>query len=248
MNLESCRIVALDDDEFVLRTLAHQLEKQGCECVPFSDTNAFMDNIERSDGFDAVILDYHLTPSEGTGLDICRNLKARFRKPVIMLTGDSATETIVACLNAGADHYVVKPYNIAELVARIAAACRTYSYDSGAADAGHRLRHDVRINWRLRMVSGKPDLHQKLTEKELALLELFMASADGHIDRARSFSALYGYEMEPMNRAIDILVSRLRKKLRRALEGMEIVTVRGSGYRIGFANAQPARDAPSMEP
>ena len=247
MNLESCRIVALDDDEFVLRTLAHQLEKQGCECVPFSDTSAFLDNIERSDAFDAVILDYHLPHAKETGLDICSRLKARFRKPVIMLTGDSATETIVACLNAGADQYVVKPYNIAELVARISAACRTYSEGVRPGSAEQRLRKDVQINWRLRMVSGKPDLQQKLTEKELALLELFMASANGYIDRARSFSALYGYEMEPMNRSIDILVSRLRKKLRRALDGMEIVTVRGSGYRIGFSRAELEPDTQSVE-
>jgi two-component system OmpR family response regulator len=247
MNLESYRIVALDDDEFVLQTLAHQLEKQGCECVPFSDTSAFLDSIGCSDAFDAVILDYHLPPSQGTGLDICRNLKARFRKPVIMLTGDCATETIVACLNAGADQYVVKPYNIAELVARISAACRTYSESTGRVSAGQRLPYDVRINWRTRMLSGKHDLQQKLTEKELALLELFMASADGHIDRARSFSVLYGYEMEPMNRSIDILVSRLRKKLRRVLDGMEIATVRGSGYRIGFSNAENVFDEPSAE-
>lgn len=236
MTLQRLRIHALDDDEFMLRVLAFQLERIGYECIASKAADDFLENLQRASRVDAVILDYFLPGGRESGLDICRKVKARFKCPVIMLTANSETDTIVACLNAGADQYVVKPYRIEELAARITAATRPYKVrDQRVPETGNLNRFGISVDWNLRLLSGEAAESVKLTEKELALLEIILASADGYIDRNAAFSSIYGYEMEPMNRAIDILVSRLRKKLRAIQKKIEIVNIRGCGYSLELA-------------
>jgi len=236
MKLQRLHIHALDDDEFMLRVLAFQLGRVGFKVMACSNADKFLENLERASRIDAVILDYYLSGTRDSGLDICRKIKARHNCPVIMLTGNSETDSIVACLNAGADQYVVKPYKIEELAARIMAAARLYTTSAvPVPENGKPNRYDVSVDWNLRLISVNGAESAKLTEKELALLEIFLASIDGYIDRASAFSSIYGYEMEPMNRTIDILVSRLRKKLCVNQKRVEIVNIRGLGYSLKLA-------------
>ncbi len=100
---------------------------------------------------------------------------------------------------------------------------------TATATAAERLRECVNVNWLLRVISVADGAFVRLTEKEMALFEL-LASEDGPLDRERAYASIYGAAMTPFNRSIDILVSRLRKKLGELQAGIDILTVRGGGY------------------
>lgn len=223
----------LDDDELTLRLLKRQLEHRRYLCASFRQSAgllAALDNGTTSP--DLCVLDYFLESEKKTGLDVCRKIKARLRVPVIMLTANGNTETIVNCLSAGADQYVVKPYNVDELVARMEATLRLYEGNSADNRVTDRLPSGISFSWAERQLVGRDGTAVKLTEKEIALFELFMAAGDTYLGRERAFSAIYGVEMEPFNRSIDILVSRLRKKLMVIDKASDIMTVRGRGYLL----------------
>ncbi len=225
-------VAILDDDEVILRVLKLQLERRRFRCVAFSRTDAFLQFLESEERAALYIVDYFLDSRRLSGLDICRKIKSRYRAPVIMLTANKGTATIVNCLQAGADQYIVKPYHIDELEARMQATMRLYDTQQDAtatATAAERLRECVNVNWLLRVISVADGAFVRLTEKEMALFEL-LASEDGPLDRERAYASIYGAAMTPFNRSIDILVSRLRKKLGELQVGIDILTVRGGGY------------------
>jgi DNA-binding response OmpR family regulator len=149
-----------------------------------------------------------------------------------MLTANGEMETIVNCLNAGADQYLVKPYRIEELIARIEAVLRLYPDRTAINRKREGLPFPVNIDWGERKLIGRDGSVIRLTEKELSLLELFIAAGDSLLDREKSFSAIYDKEMDPFNRSIDILVSRLRKKLMVVERNSDIMTIRGRGYHL----------------
>ncbi len=225
-------VAILDDDEVMLQVLKLQLERRRFRCVAFSRTEAFLQYLETGERAALYIIDYFLDSHRLSGLDICRKIKSQYRAPVIMLTANKGTSTIVNCLQAGADQYIVKPYHIDELEARMQATMRLYETQQEAANvtsAAERLRECVTVNWLLRVISVPDGSFVRLTEKEMALFEL-LASEDGPLDRERAYASIYGAAMTPFNRSIDILVSRLRKKLGELQAGIDILTVRGGGY------------------
>lgn len=185
------------------------------------------------------ILDYFLGEKGISGLDVCRKIKARYRAPVVMLTANAQMETIVNCLNAGADQYLVKPYRIEELIARIEAVLRLYPDRTAITRTREALSFPVNIDWAERKLIGRDGSVIRLTEKELSLLELFIAAGDSLLDREKSFAAIYDKEMDPFNRSIDILVSRLRKKLMVVERNSDIMTIRGRGYHLVMPPLSP---------
>ena len=111
------------------------------------------------------ILDYFLGEKGISGLDVCRKIKARYRAPVVMLTTNAQMETIVNCLNAGADQYLVKPYRIEELIARIEAVLRLYPDRTAIAQKREALPFPVNIDWAERKLIGRDGSVIRLTEK-----------------------------------------------------------------------------------
>jgi len=229
-------VCILDDDEILARLLSSQLERRRYKCKTFTRTEDFLACLETQKKADIYIVDFFLDSKKSSGLDVCRKIKGRHRAPVIMLTSNRDTDTIVSCLNAGADQYMVKPYDVNELDARMVAALRLYetAFDSASqsSDPASRYRDHFNVNWLLRRLTASNGKTVTLTEKELALFELFVASVDNMLNRQSAYGSIYGAEMDPMNRSIDILVSRLRKKIQVLEAGVDIVTVRGGGYLL----------------
>lgn len=231
-------ICILDDDELSALFLQRQLERRRYFCIAFSNSLDFFAWLESGAAPGLIILDYFLGNERCCGLDVCVRVKAELGVPVIMLTGDCRTRTIVDCLNAGADQYVTKPYNIDELVARIGVVFRLCEGKGEKFRPHEILSSGIRVNWDERRLSTAHGCEVSLTEKELALLALFLASDEAYVDRERAFSTIYGLEREPLNRAIDVLISRLRKKLVLLGDAMDIVTVRGGGYFLVLSSAK----------
>lgn len=238
----------LDDDEILVRILVAQLERRRYRCLAFLKTDEFLDHLDSQDKADLYIVDYFLDSRKNSGLDVCRKIKSRHRAPVIMLTSNKGTETIVNCLNAGADQYIVKPCDVDELVARMVATMRLYEVEvqgaTPANDMAGRYRAHFSVNWLLRTLTTHSGKSVRLTEKELALFELFVAAADSTLNRQQAYGSIYGVEMDPLNRAIDILVSRLRRKLQELQADIDIVTIRGGGYLLAI----PAMEGHADEP
>ena len=229
-------VCILDDDEFLTRLLVSQLERRRYRCLPFLKTEDFLTYLNSEDKADMYIVDFFLDSKKSSGLDVCRKIKSRHRAPVIMLTCNKGTDTIVSCLNAGADQYIVKPCHSDELVARMVATMRLYVAEPessmSAPSLADRYRKHFSVNWLLRTLTVRNGKIMRLTEKELALFELFVVAADSTLNRQLAYGSIYGIEMDPLNRAIDILASRLRRKLQELQAGIDIVTIRGGGYTL----------------
>lgn len=228
------RIVILEDDRLYSKVLSYQLKASGYKIEAYQTYDELKLCMEVASTADLFILDYNLGEDQPSGLDICRKLKIYTNASIILLTANDNLDTLVSCLNAGADQYIVKPCDIRELKARIDACLRNKRHTRSDSDKNLVLNIDDRLflDWSGESLINASGAHVKLTQKEMALLEIIIDAPDREIERERTFECLYGYEMEPMNRSIDVLVSRLRKKIEQLDAGYSINNVRGRGYSL----------------
>lgn len=178
-----------------------------------------------SQPFDAILLDWRLP--DGSGIEWLRRLRSRggglAQVPVLVLTARDALGDRIEGLDAGADDYLVKPFQLAELAARIRAMARRAAGQTGAELVHGRISLDpagqsVRID----------DEPVDLTAREYALLEAFMRRAGRIVSRAYLEELLYGFETDVASNTIEVHVASLRRKL-----GHDVIdTVRGMGYRL----------------
>lgn len=232
------KIVLLDDDIVFGKVLCYQLKHAGLSLRFFSIADEMFQFLDTNPSVDLFILDYNLGSKAPSGLDICRKIKAVFGKPVIMLTGDRRIETLVSCLSAGADQYIVKPCDIRELVARIDVSLRHYqpqNTDTKSA-LSFPLDSSIRVSVTEQRLIRDDGEVLELSRIEMGVLELLIAAEGGLIHRERAFKALFGFPMDPANRCIDLNISRIRSKLRRLRSTCDIKSVRGKGYRLTKAN------------
>ena len=177
----------------------------------------------REEAPDLVILDLMLPDMDG--FEVCRIIRRESEVPIIMLTARGDVTDRIVGLELGADDYLPKPFEPRELVARIQRVLKRAG-NRGAADNGHWRFEDLHID-RERQAVGVQGLEVKLTHMEYRLLEL-LASRPAHpFSRDDILNALRGIEADLYTRAVDVLVSRLRQKLRPT---DYIKTVRGAGY------------------
>ncbi len=220
----------VDDDEVLLRLLKFQLEKNRFKCFVAVSAKEAERQLRRVQP-DIVLLDYDLGPREKTGLDLCRSIKSSITVPVVMITGNDNTQTIVACLDAGADQYVVKPYVLTELLARIRSVLRLYP---GQSKSENPLGFVVKYK-DLALDISTQELHlgsQKvaLSEKETSLLGQLIANPEKVVSKEHLFSVIYQQEFDPLSRTMDVLTGRVRAKLRVLTEDYIVKTVRNNGY------------------
>jgi two-component system, OmpR family, response regulator MprA len=175
---------------------------------------------------DLVVLDLLMPRTDG--LEVCRRLRRRGdRTPVLMLTARDAVASRVAGLEAGADDYLVKPFALEELLARIRALLRrsitTEPHDGPPPVA------DLVMNSASRTVRrGKREL--SLTRTEYLLLELLMENAGRVLSREQIFDRVWGYDFGPRSKALEVYIGYLRRKTEADGEPRLIHTVRGFGY------------------
>ena len=173
--------------------------------------------------YELVLLDLNLP--DGRGLDLLRELRRQGADaPVIILTAQDQIAARIEGLNSGADDYLVKPFDLSELSARIAAVARRYS--GNANPLLRRGELEIDLARRIVSVAGKP---VDLTAREWAVLERLVRHPNALIAKSDIEDSLYEFGAEIESNAVEVYVSRLRKKLGHD----SIRTVRGAGYVIG---------------
>jgi DNA-binding response OmpR family regulator len=176
--------------------------------------------------YDAIVLDIMLPKKDG--LEVCRELRnQRINSPIIMLTARDTVEDRVAGLDSGADDYLVKPFAIQELLARLRALLRREADDK----TGQLTVGDLMLDPATHTVN-RSDQPIDLTAKEFALLEYFMRNPNRLITREMAENHIWSYDFESTSNVVDVYVRRLRRKIDDPFENKLLETIRGAGYRL----------------
>ena len=218
------RILVVEDERPVRDALARVLRTDGHEVEVAEDGNAALTALSSTTP-DALVLDVVLPGVDG--LEVCRRLRAAGDQvPVLMVTALDAVADRVAGLDAGADDYLVKPFSIEELRARMRALLRR----AGVGDDNEPVHlADLALDPRAhQVVRGKRRV--ELTRTEFQLLELFMRNARQVLTRAVIFDRVWGYDFGSGSRTLEVYVGYLRRKLEAGGEARLLHTVRGIGY------------------
>ena len=221
------RILLVEDDAAVGEAAKAGLRQHGLVC-DWVQTAAEYQGAMVNHSYDCILLD--LTLPDGSGKRLLQTTRAREdHTPVIVLTAQSRGETSASLLDTGADDYVVKPYDINDLIARIRAVLRR----SRAADESVSLTHGpLTLNVEGRVALWHGEL-VPLTKKEYWLLEAFMRQRNRILSRAQLEDALYGWGDEKESNTVEVYIHHVRKKFANEL----IVTIRGLGYQLGQESA-----------
>jgi len=220
------RVLLVEDDGMIGESVRTALRQSG-DAVDWVRSGAAADGTLATERFDLVLLDLGLPQRDG--LDVLRALRARGdATPVIVLTARDALASRVAGLDAGADDYIVKPFELDELLARMRAVTRRHA---GRAEPAIEVQGVV-LHPTTRQVTrhGTP---VALSSREYAVLEALMLRPGAILSRAQLENRLYGWGEELESNAISVYVHQLRRKLG---EGF-IHTVRGIGYYVGAPKA-----------
>lgn len=219
-------ILVVDDDPALRAALDRALKLEGYR-VSFAHDGRQALQMITGGAQDAVILDLGLPLMDG--VEVCRRVRERGdRTPVLMLTARDAVSDRVEGLDAGADDYLVKPFALDELLARLRALFRR----TVATPAEGILKFaDIVLDLQTMEVRrGKRDL--ELTRTEFRLLELFMRNPRVVLTRSRIFEEVWGYDFGASSNALEVYISYLRRKLEIDAEPRLIHTVRGVGYTL----------------
>ncbi len=221
------RILVVDDDDAVREALRRALQLEGYEVELASDGAEALDRLKLdSVEPDALVLDVSMPRLDG--LEVCRRLRRGGSKlPVLMLTARDEVADRVAGLDAGADDYVVKPFALEELLARLRALLRR---TSGTSEEVLRFA-DVELDPSTRIVTRGGDPIE-LTRTEFSLLELFMLNPRQVLTRSVIFERVWGYDFGFGSNSLDVYVGYLRRKTELGGKPRLIQTVRGVGYAL----------------
>jgi len=216
------RVLVVEDDDAISQVLQRSLRMEGYDVRIAGDGMAALDEAH-SFLPDLVILDLGLPKLDG--LEVAKTLRESDDVPILMLTARDAVESRVEGLDAGADDYLVKPFERQELLARLRALLRRRPPRGQAAITVG----DLRLN---------PDTHEvlrgerqlDLTQREFELLEYLMRNERIVVSRQRLLDEVWGYDPFSMTNTIEVFVSNLRRKLESGGEPRLLHTIRGAGY------------------
>jgi DNA-binding response OmpR family regulator len=216
------RVLVVEDDEDIAQALQRSLRMEGYEVRAVADGKAALEQ-GRSFMPDLVILDLGLP--EIDGVDVARSLRADDDVPILILTARDALESRVEGLDAGADDYLVKPFERQELLARMRALLRRRPPRGSAP-----LRvGDLSLNADTHEVT-RGERSIELTQREFELLEYLMRNERIVISRQRLLDEVWGYDPFSTTNTIEVFVSNLRRKLEAEDEPRLLHTIRGAGY------------------
>jgi two-component system response regulator MprA len=218
------RILVVDDEPAVLDAVDRALRLEGYETELAADGQEALDALAAG-APDALVLD--LLMPRVDGLEVCRRLRAAGdRTPVLVLTARDAVPDRVRGLDAGADDYLVKPFALEELLARLRALLRR----SGGADKHELLRFaDLELR-PLEHTVRRGRRAIELTRTEFLLLELFLRHPRQVLTRSQIFERVWGYDFGEASNSLEVYVGYLRRKLETGGESRLLQTVRGLGY------------------
>ncbi|WP_429057707.1 response regulator [Aeromonas jandaei] len=239
MNQGSTHILVVDDHSEIRDLLKRFLEQHGLRVSCARDGKEMKRLLEERE-FDLLVLDL-MMPGED-GLTLCRELRAKSSLPIIMLTAMGEETDRIIGLEMGADDYLAKPFNPRELLARIKAVMRRTQADH--QPAAETLTRDLRFDrWLLdinrRELVDEDGVGLSLSTAEFDLLKVFLERPQRVLSRDQLLDLARGREAVAFDRAIDTLVSRLRRKLERDPKNPELIkTIWGGGYMFSADVAQ----------
>jgi two-component system OmpR family response regulator len=221
-------VLLVEDEPGIVDFLTRGLHAEGFEVQSALDG---VDGQRRALGesFDMVVLDLMLPGVAGMEI-LARLRQAKPELPVIVLTARGEVEDRVAGLDGGAVDYLVKPFSLAELVARMRAQLRAAAQISGTTPTTLACG-DIEVNLLTRRVRRRGD-PVALSTTEFELLVHLMRHCGHVVSREQILSAVWGYQHDPATNVVDVYIGYLRRKLRRPDAPAPIVTVRGVGYRL----------------
>jgi two-component system, OmpR family, response regulator len=225
-------ILVVDDDPEIRNLLHVAFAREGYAVSEASDAATAKSRLDRG-GIDLITLDLSLGADDG--LTLAREIRTRSDVPIIMVTGKGDAIDRVVGLELGADDYVSKPFNLREVVARVRAVLRRHepARRDPATTTPHELfRFDgMTLDVTSRELSTNAGKKCELTTGEFNLLELFLRRPQRVLTRDEIMDLLKGHDWSPVDRSIDALIVRLRKKIEpEASTPTHIKTVRGVGY------------------
>jgi two-component system response regulator MprA len=227
--MERPRVLLAEDDRSVRDAVVMALELEGYEVRATNDGEQALGAF---DGFapDVVVLDVMMPTVDG--LTACRRLRSRgVGTPILMLTARDQVADRVSGLDAGADDYVVKPFSLDELLARLRALLRRHQPDSGDAEL---VVADLHLD-ALRRAVRRGDRDIDLTKTEFDLLALLMEHAGIVLSREQIYEHIWGFDFETGSRSLDVYIGYLRRKTEAGGEPRLVHTVRGVGYVVRAA-------------
>lgn len=236
---ETVHILVVEDDAFVQKALRMYLEGEGYR-ISTVDNGGDMHALMAKDPAALAIMDLKLPKDDG--FELTRQLREKYAIGIIILTSKDDTVDRVVGLEIGADDYVTKPWEERELLARIRSVLRRVK-ERRVAESSMRVGEQRAVlfnGWRLNLDSRElknPDgAMVELTSGEFSLLNEFIEKAGRVLSRDHLLSAIYDRDWEPFDRSIDVLVTRLRRKIEQDSRHPEIIkTVRGTGYMFAAA-------------
>jgi len=225
------RILIVDDDEDIRTLLEEYLHRNGFEAQSVPDGNGMWDALAAKP-FSLVVLDLML-PGED-GLSLCRQLRAKSQLPVLMLTARGEAVDRIVGLEMGADDYLPKPFDPRELQARIRSILRrakALPAETSVEPPENYRFAGWKLDTRARNLYAPDGVVVPLSGAEYRLLLLFLQNSNVVLSRDQLSNFTFGRDADPMDRTIDMQVSRLRERLRDQAREAEIIkTVRGKGY------------------
>jgi two-component system response regulator MprA len=220
------RILVVDDDRAVREALRRTLTLAGYEVQQAEDGEQALEQIGQSLP-DAVVLDVGLPGIDG--IEVCKRVRRLGnRVPILILTARDAVSDRIEGLDAGADDYLVKPFDVGELKARLRALLRRAKPD---VDAGGLSFAELRLD-SARHGAGVGENFVELTRTEYQLLELLMLNPRTVLSHSLIYDRVWGYDFGPASNALRVYVGYLRRKLEDAGARDLIHTVRGVGYSL----------------
>jgi two-component system, OmpR family, response regulator len=225
--------ILIVDDEAEIRLLLRRLfEREGFDVTEAADGAGLFAALERGP-VSLVTLDLRLGGEDG--LELARRVRMKDNLPIVMISGKGDPIDKVVGLELGADDYISKPFHLREVLARVRAVLRRYEAAAAPSERGHTGAKHRFAGWVLdiarRELRAQDGARQELTTAEFNLLEIFLARPARVLSRDNLMDLLKGAEWSPVDRSIDNLVGRLRKKIETRPDAPELIkTVRGVGY------------------
>ncbi len=226
--MSNARVLLVEDEPGIVDFVRRGFEADGF-AVETARDGIEGERLALEDGFDAIVLDLML-PGRA-GMEVLASVRrAKPEVPVIVLTARGEIEDRVAGLDAGAVDYLVKPFSLAELLARVRAQLRVVAQTSATTLRGA----DIEANLLTRKVR-RGEAAVQLSSTEFELLVYLLRHYGQVLSREQILSAVWGYEHDPATNVVDVYIGYLRRKLAQRDNPAPIFTVRAVGYRLGSA-------------
>lgn len=219
------KILVVDDDQHIRELVRLFLEEAGIDQVMEAENGRKALALVESEKVDMVILDIMMP--EMDGWDLCRELRRYYEMPLLMLTAKGETRQVVKGFELGTDDYLVKPFEPAELVARVKALLKRYQVSISQIVTIGTLRMNRKT---FEVENGDSSLTLPL--KEFELLFKLGSYAGRTLPREQLIEDIWGYDFEGNERTLDVHINRLRERFPEETFGFKIRTIRGLGYRL----------------